>query len=105
MFRLKDEGTVRQKLILTLGPAEIWAFSTTAEDVVLRNRLYEEIGPRMTRQVLARRFPGGSAKAEIEARIAQMEEQGQRIGENERGDVLGSLVEDLKKQAFLMQDV
>jgi len=104
MFRLKDEGTVRQRLILTLGPAEIWAFSTTAEDVVLRTRLYEEIGPRMTRQVLARRFPGGSAKADIEARIAQMEEQGQRIGENERGDVLGSLVEDLKRQAFLIQD-
>lgn len=104
MFRLKDEGVVRQKLILTLGPAEIWAFSTTAEDVVLRNRLYEEIGPRMTRQVLARRFPGGSAKAEIEARIAQMEEQGKRVGENERGDVLGTLVEDLKKQAFLIQD-
>lgn len=105
MFRLKDEGVVRQKLILTLGPAEIWAFSTTAEDVVLRNRLYEQIGPRLTRQVLARRFPGGSAKAEIEARIAQMEEQGQRVGENERGDVLGTLVEDLKKQAFLIQDV
>lgn len=104
MFRLKDEGVVRQRLILTLGPAEIWAFSTTAEDVVLRNRLYEEIGPRMSRQVLARRFPGGSARAEIEARIAQIEEQGQRVGENERGDVLGSLVEDLKKQAFLIQD-
>lgn len=103
MFRLKDEGAVRQKLILTLGPAEIWAFSTTAEDVVLRSRLYEEIGPRLTRQVLARRFPGGSAKAEIEARIAQMEEQGQRIGENERGDVLGILVEDLKRQAFLIE--
>ncbi|PTX52504.1 intracellular multiplication protein IcmB [Gemmobacter caeni] len=105
MFRLKDEGTVRQRLILTLGPAEIWAFSTTAEDVVLRSRLYEEIGPRLTRQVLARRFPGGSAKAEIEARIAQMEEQGQRVGENERGDVLGALVEDLKRQAFLMENV
>jgi intracellular multiplication protein IcmB len=105
MFRLKDEGTVRQRLILTLGPAEIWAFSTTAEDVVLRSRLYEEIGPRLTRQVLARRFPGGSAKSEIEARIAQMEEQGQRVGENERGDVLGAMVEDLKRQAFLMENV
>lgn len=105
MFRLKDEGTVRQRLILTLGPAEIWAFSTTAEDVVLRTRLYEEIGPRLTRQVLARRFPGGSAKSEIEARIAQMEEQGQRVGENERGDVLGALVEDLKRQAFLIENV
>jgi intracellular multiplication protein IcmB len=105
MFRMKDEGVVRQRLILTLGPAEIWAFSTTAEDVVLRSRLYEQIGPRLTRQVLARRFPGGSAKSDIEARVAQMEEQGKRVGDNERGDVLGALVEDLKKQAFLLGDV
>jgi intracellular multiplication protein IcmB len=104
MFRLKDEGVVRQRLILTLGPAELWAFSTTAEDVVLRSRLYESIGPRMTRQVLARRFPGGSARSEIEARIAQLEEQGKRVGDNERGDVLGALVEDLKKQAYLIAD-
>jgi intracellular multiplication protein IcmB len=73
--------------------------------VVLRSRLYEQIGPRLTRQVLARRFPGGSAKSDIEARVAQMEEQGKRVGDNERGDVLGALVEDLKKQAFLLGDV
>lgn len=104
MFRLKDEGMARQKLILTLGPAEIWAFSTTAEDVVLRSRLYEDIGPRLTRKVLARRFPGGSAKSEIESRVAQMEEQGQRLGDEDRGDVLGAMVEDLKKQALLLEE-
>ena len=104
MFRMKAEGSVRQKLTLTLGPAEIWAFSTTAEDVVLRTRLYEQIGPRLTRQVLARRFPGGSAKSEIEARIARMEEAGQRLDEDGRGDILGDLVEDLKKQAYLISE-
>lgn len=104
MFRLKDEGVARQKLYLTLGPAEIWAFSTTAEDVVLRSRLYEDLGPRLTRKVLARRFPGGSAKSELESRTAQMEEQGQRLDDDDRGDVLGDMVEDLKKQAFLLED-
>ena len=30
MLRLRKEGAVRQKLNLTLGSAELWAFSTTA---------------------------------------------------------------------------
>ena len=103
MFKLKD-GAVRQKLNLTLGPAEIWAFSTTAEDVALRGRLYESIGPRLTRQVLARRFPGGSAKSEIENRISRMEEAGSDLSTEQRGDVVGDLVEELKRAAYLIND-
>ena len=103
MFKLKD-GSVRQKLNLTLGPAEIWAFSTTAEDVALRGRLYESIGPRLTRQVLARRFPGGSAKSEIENRISRMEEAGSDPSTEQRGDVVGDLVEELKRAAYLIND-
>lgn len=52
----------------TLGGVELWAFSTTAEDVAVRNRLYEIIGPKEARLELARRFPGGSAKEEIDRR-------------------------------------
>jgi intracellular multiplication protein IcmB len=104
MFRLKSKGSVRQKLNLTLGPAEIWAFSTTAEDVALRTRLYESIGPRMTRKVLARRFPSGSAKSEIESRIAQLEEAGETFNKDSRIDVIGDFVEELKRQAYLLED-
>ncbi|MFX4300075.1 hypothetical protein [Pseudosulfitobacter pseudonitzschiae] len=104
LFRLKAEGAVRQKLNLTLGPAEIWAFSTTAEDVALRTRLYESLGPRLTRQVLARRFPGGSAKSEIEGRISRMEEAGQKMNKDGRGDVVGDLVEELKRQAYMISN-
>lgn len=103
-FRLREMGSVRQKLVLTLGPAEIWAFSTTAEDVALRTRLYEEIGPQLTRKVLARRFPGGSAKAEIETRLARLEDLGTSANDEARLDVIGQLVEDLKRQAFLLED-
>lgn len=35
-FRFKKEDPVRQKFNLTLGPAELRAFSTTAEDMALR---------------------------------------------------------------------
>ncbi|OGV49306.1 MAG: type IV secretion protein IcmB, partial [Legionellales bacterium RIFCSPHIGHO2_12_FULL_42_9] len=34
-----------QLLTLTLGPIEIWAFSTTAEDTMVRNQLYQRLGP------------------------------------------------------------
>lgn len=104
MMKLKKEGSVRQKLNLTLGPAELWAFSTTAEDVSLRSRLYESLGPRLTRRILARRFPGGSAKPEIENRIARMEEIGNSLSTEQRSDILGDLVEDLKKAAYLIDE-
>ena len=103
MFRTKD-GDVRQKLNLTLGPAEIWAFSTTAEDVTLRSRLYEKLGPRLTRRVLARRYQEGSAKSDIDGRIARMEEDGAQLDTEGRGDVIGMLVEELERAAYLLDD-
>ena len=98
-FRLKDEGTARQRLLLNLGPVELWAFSTTAEDMALRERLYERIGPRAARRALARRFPEGTAKAWMEARIAQLEERDPGTGERGRADLIDALVEELAAQA------
>ena len=99
MLRLKKERAVRQKLSLTLGPAELWAFSTTAEDVALRERLYGTLGPRLARKVLARRFPGGKARPDIESRIARIEgdwrrdrfRQARRSRRNRRGVDISSV--------------
>jgi intracellular multiplication protein IcmB len=101
-LRMRGDGEVRQELNLTLGPVELWAYSTTAEDVILRNRLYEEIGPSAARQVLASRYPGGSAKTDIEVRVARLEETGERLDESGRGDVIGDLVKELKEQSFII---
>ena len=68
-------GDCRQKLMLTLGPSELWALSTTAEDVALRELLYEAVGAPDARSALASRFPGGSAKKEIELRLRRREER------------------------------
>jgi intracellular multiplication protein IcmB len=62
------KGTVDQFLVSSISPIEAWAFSTTAEDVLLRNRLYLRMGPKAARHRLARAFPGGSAKETIERR-------------------------------------
>ena len=75
IFKLKT-GDVVQLLVSTLGPIEIWAFSTTAEDVALRRNLTEEFGARRARQMLAFVFPGGTAKAEFDRRKLAIEESG-----------------------------
>ena len=91
MLKLRQEGAVRQKLNLTLGPAELWALSTTSEDMALRERIYGTLGPRLARKILARRFPGGTARPDIESRIARAEDTGGGTGSGRR-DVLGELV-------------
>jgi len=63
------DGRYEQHLINTLGPVELWALSTSAEDVAIRNRLYGRIGAGRARQMLAANFPGGSARTEIKRRV------------------------------------
>ena len=65
LFKTKA-GFVVQLLTNTIGPIELWAFSTTQEDVALRNRLYKRIGPFEARKVLAKHFPLGTATKMIE---------------------------------------
>lgn len=55
-----------QLLTSTISPVELWAFNTTVEDVNIRDRLYQAIGPTAARRLLAERFPKGSAVDEIE---------------------------------------
>lgn len=100
LAKIRDGGQVRQKVYLTLGPSELWAFSTTAEDVALRSRLYDELGPVLARKLLARRFPTGSAKAEIEARIARFEDSGERLDEGQRYGVIEALARDLRQMSM-----
>ncbi len=63
------EGRYEQHLISTLGPVELWAFSTSTEDVSMRSRLYSQIGAQRARRILAIYFPGGSARSEVKRRV------------------------------------
>ncbi len=64
-----NEGRYEQHLINTLGPIELWALSTSAEDVAIRKRLYIRLGAARARTALAASYPGGSARSEIKRRI------------------------------------
>jgi intracellular multiplication protein IcmB len=99
IFKLKSQTYV-QHFYNQLGPIELWALSTTAEDTALRAILYERLGSPEARRVLARRFPSGSAKPEIEAELEQLMASGQMIDETARGNVIGRLAETLVKGAY-----
>ncbi len=72
-----NEGRYEQHLINTLGPIELWALSTSSEDVAIRNRLYIRLGAKRARQMLAANFPGGSARSEIKRRVFARAESGE----------------------------
>ncbi len=98
MLNLRS-GTYVQHVFNQLGPIEIWALSTTAEDTSLRTMLYESLGSKAARRILARRFPSGSAKDTIERRLADMEDRGVAIDDKVRGNAIRQLADELIKEA------
>jgi intracellular multiplication protein IcmB len=89
------EGMNTQLLTLTLGPIELWAFTTTAEDVNIRNQLYRKIGPAEARRVLATLFPGGSATKYLSDKITEIRQETGFIDEEARLGVINQLIKDI----------
>jgi len=85
-------GVSVQLLTLTLGPIELWAFSTTAEDATVRNELYRHLGPAEARRFLATLFPNGSVTKEISERLNMLKDQGGLIEEEGKKGVTEQLV-------------
>ncbi|KTD21057.1 type IV secretion protein IcmB [Legionella londiniensis] len=88
-------GVNVQLLTLTLGPIELWAFSTTAEDAVVRNQLYRTIGPKEARRFLASLFPGGTVTKEIASRLESLKSEGVLIEEEGKESVISELIRDI----------
>lgn len=93
VLNLKD-GKHEHLLYNTLSPIETWAFSTTAEDAQLRNRLYDQLGAIEARKRLGRRFQSGSAKMDIERRVAGYVERGESE-EHAQDGVIQELVREI----------
>lgn len=94
VLQLKD-GKHEHLLFNTLGPVELWAFSTTPDDVALRTRLYAALGPAEARRRLAKRFPSGSAKEYIERAQARFMAQGISSPQDMAEGVIAELVKEL----------
>ena len=63
------QGLNTQLLTSTISAVELWAFTTTTEDVYIRDKLYAQIGPKEARSVLALYYPKGSVIDEIHKRL------------------------------------
>ena len=87
------EGRYEQHLLNTLGPIELWALSTSAEDVAIRNRLYSKLGAARARQMLAVNFPGGSARGEIKRRVTMLSEKGEA-----RSAAVSQVIDDISNE-------
>ncbi|MBP9721569.1 MAG: type IV secretion protein IcmB [Gammaproteobacteria bacterium] len=87
-------GINTQLLTNTLGPIELWAFSTTAQDAKIRNELYDRIGPVNARRVLAHMFPGGSVAALLEQRLLALKDIGE-ISVDSSNSLLSELLEEI----------
>lgn len=98
-----NEGRYEQHLINTLGPIELWALSTSAEDVVIRTRLYARLGAQRARQILATNFPGGTARTEIRRRIALATEKGE-VESAATSKVIEELVAEMVTRSLAIQE-
>ncbi|CAM2762292.1 type IV secretion protein IcmB [Legionella anisa] len=88
-------GVNVQLLTLTLGPVELWAFSTTAEDATVRNHLYRHLGPAEARRLLAALFPNGSVAKELEARLNNMKEKVGLIEDEMKESIVEQLINEI----------
>lgn len=90
-------GMNTQLLTNTVGPVELWAFSTTTEDATLRNMLYQNksIGAKETRRLLATLFPRGSVKALIEERLTRVKEEKGMIMDTDTSSAIQQLYEEI----------
>ncbi|MBS0289053.1 MAG: type IV secretion protein IcmB [Proteobacteria bacterium] len=88
-------GMNTQLCTSTLGPIELWAFNTTAEDARIRNALYKKIGSAETRKLLAMLYPSGSAAKVVEQRLAKRKEAGQRVDDAAATSVIDELIEEI----------
>ena len=91
-------GRFEQLVVNTPGPVELWALTTSPADVALRRRLYALLPPARARAALARAFPEGTARGEIERELARMDsaEAGRAASEEA---VLDELAEEVARAA------
>ena len=62
-------GTFTQLLNNKMGAVAIWELSTTTDDAIIRNTLYEAIGSKNGIGILTDAFPSGSAANEVNNRM------------------------------------
>ncbi len=91
-----NEGDFSLLLKTTLCPEEMWAFNTTAKDVVLRKKLTAKLqSSGKARKVLSKYFPSGDARRSIEDREVNLRDASGDVAEKDGANVYEKLADDL----------
>jgi intracellular multiplication protein IcmB len=88
IFRTRD-GNQAQHVLFSDGPLYLWLITTEAVDRQMRSLMYELHGTEEGLRRLAKRYPGGSIKKELQNRMAEADEVD---GSDES---MGNLIEEL----------
>lgn len=88
VFRIKGGGTLARILKNALGPLELWSLNSSPADSALRRKLYEDVGGKTARAILAEAFQQGTAEKLIALRQKQ-------AGETDDGNVTRMLANEL----------
>ncbi|MDO4840171.1 MAG: hypothetical protein Q3990_05795 [Desulfovibrionaceae bacterium] len=86
-----SEGECLQKLTCTAGSITRWAFSTTAEDMRVRNALYQAFGCAKALRILKKAYPEGTVRDELERRKYLRRDE----GADEAEDLVQGITEEL----------
>ena len=81
-----------QLLTATFGPIELWALSTTSEDVLIRDKLYTVLGPKEGRRVLANIFPSGSASSTIAKQVEMKRKMGITLSDEQKTSIVNNVI-------------
>lgn len=96
LAQFATKGGVNTQLITsTIGPIELWAFNTTAEDARIRNALYEKIGAGETRRLLSMLYPNGSAAKVVEERLTRIKDTSGLLTEEQGSNVIEEIIQEI----------
>lgn len=91
IFRTGD-GEQRHHVRLTEGPIYLWLIATEAADREIRRRLYQRYPRGEALQRLAAAFPGGSVKQDMEAKLAEMNDEEDEIDGRANDSILDEFI-------------
>jgi len=91
-----QDPRVEHPIRLTLGPIEMWAYSTTHEDVIVRRKLTDIVGLGKALTILSKEFPSG-VKSYVEAE--KMRDTGNSYNDDEEDELIyDKVVSELVKK-------
>lgn len=93
-YKLKNQSS-SFIMAAKLSAEEFWAYSTTQIDAAVRDAMYKMIGPKKTRSILAKIYPGGVQKL-AESMVGGFS---QSVKEDEMNSLADNIVNTIMKKA------